>query len=406
MRSRTSFAGRARWLVAAALGTLAAAHSLAPMRAQQPAERQPPGPPDEVVVRAIAAPSTPLPSEAASADVRRFSFIAYGDTRSAGPAQPGEHAPDGRELQREHGRVVDAMLDSVRSLADTPFPVRFVVNSGDAVLYGPDAGMWNVSFVPLVERLTRQADLPYFFAVGNHDATSRLLGDPEREHGIRNTLSAMAQLMPAEGTPRRLSGYPTYAFGYGNSFFVLLDSTIATDPTQRAWVARQLEGLDVTRYHHVFAVFHHPPFSSGPHGGPTLAPESAAIRDLYLPLFRQHHVRMTICGHDHLLDHWIERYDDSGVTRRMDHLVSGGGGAPTYVFSGEPDLQPYLTANAAQNVRLEHLARPGARVEENVHHFVVVQVDGDRLSLQVIGTGATPFLPYGRERLELADRVQ
>ena len=51
--------------------------------------------------RAIAAPRVPLPSEASTAGVRKFSFIAYGDTR-------GRH--DGVELQAEHGLVIESML--------------------------------------------------------------------------------------------------------------------------------------------------------------------------------------------------------------------------------------------------------------------------------------------------------
>ena len=46
-------------------------------------------------------PRTPLPSEAASAGITRFSFISYGDTR-------GRH--DGVELQAEHTLVVESML--------------------------------------------------------------------------------------------------------------------------------------------------------------------------------------------------------------------------------------------------------------------------------------------------------
>jgi hypothetical protein len=110
---------------------------------------------------------------------------------------------------------------------------------------------------------------------------------------------------------------------------------------------------------------------------------------------------MTITGHDHLLDHFVERYDDGGRTYRMDHIVSGGGGAPTYTYRGEPDLQPYLSANASQNVRIEHLFKPGALVEDNPHHFLILRVDGDRLSLEVVGTGRAPYLPYGRQPVDL-----
>jgi len=357
--------------------------------------------PDEVRVRPIEPPAHPLPPEAETARVKKFAFFVYGDTRSQGPSRSGEPAPDGRELQQPHSAVVDAMLETAQSLARTDFPVRFVVSSGDAVLYGLNGTMWNVSYVPVVERLTRQAGLPLFFAPGNHDVTTRPAGDPDREHGVRNTLQAMSNLMPRDGSPRRLDGYVTFSFGYGNSFFILLDSQIATDEKQLAWVTNQLERLNRSRYPNVFAVFHHPPFDSGQHGGPLLEPESAAIRAVYLPLFRRHHVRMTLCGHDHLLDHFVERYEDQGKAYRMDHLVSGGGGAPTYVYRGEPDLEMYLRENAAQRVRVEHLAKPGVAIQDNPHHFVIVRVDGTKLSLEVVTGPPVPYLPYGQRRVEL-----
>ena len=357
--------------------------------------------PDDVQVRPIEPPVRPLPPEDRTAREKKFSFFAYGDTRSQGPARSGEPAPDGRVLQGPHSAVVDAMVAAAQRLASTQFPARFVVSSGDAVLYGPNGTMWNVSYVPLIDRLTRQAGLPFFFAVGNHDMTTRPIGDPEREHGLRNTLSAISKLLPPDGSPRRLDGYPTFSFGYGNAFFILLDSNIATDKKQLEWVTRQLDGLDRRRYHLVFAVFHHPPFDSGQHGGDLLEPASAAIRAVYLPLFRKHHVRMTITGHDHLLDHFVERYEDGGRAYRMDHLLSGGGGAPTYVYTGEPDLALYLKENASQNVRVEHLIKPGPAIADNPHHFTIIRVDGDKLSLEIVGTGATPYLPYGTPRVDL-----
>ena len=381
------------------LAAVVAAAALASLHAQQPRPQQPQ--PDDVEVRPIAPPARTLPAEAATAGITRFSFIAYGDTRSKGPTAPGDVPEDGRMLQREHGRVVEAMVKSVRRLSSTAFPVRFVVSSGDAVLYGPNGAMWNVSYVPLVERLTREAKLPFFFAPGNHDTTTRPPGDPEREHGLRNTLRAMSRLAPPDGSSRRLAGYPTFSFGYGNAFFILLDSDIATDDRQLSWVTSQLDGLDRSRYPHVFAVFHHPPFDSGQHGGDILEPQSAAIRTLYLPLFHKHHVRMTICGHDHLLDHFVERYEDGGRTYRMDHVVSGGGGAPTYTYRGEPDLEPYLTATATEHTRIEHVLKPGPTVEDNPPHFLIVRVDGNRLFLEVVGAGPSLYRPYGRQMVDL-----
>ena len=348
-------------------------------------------------VRPIEPPSQPLPPEAASASVTRFSFIAYGDTRGQA---------DGLELQAAHTTVVDAMLAKIASLAETPFPVRFVLQSGDAVNRGGDGKAWNVSFTPIIERLTRGAGVPFFFAVGNHDVTGMPPGDPGRMLGLHNTLSAISKLVPPEGSPRRLSGYPTYAFGYGHVFAIALDSNIAADAVQLAWVTDQLEHLDRSRYTHVIVFFHHPVFSAGPHGGLTIEPNTLAIRNLYTPLFRRHRVAMTITGHDHLFDHWIERYDEAGTTYRRDDIVTGGGGAPIYTYREEPDLEAYVAEGAAQHVRIEHLARPGATVTDNPHHFVVVQVDGDRLWLEVVAAGGVNVAPYnGRSRIALSDKI-
>jgi hypothetical protein len=377
----------------------------------------PPQPPVPLVlVRPIDPPAAPLPSEAASAGVTRFSFIAYGDTRSGGAADvPG----DGQIVQVEHSRVVDRMIARIHESAPTPFPIRFVLQSGDAVLRGQNAAAWNVSFSPIIERLTRGANIPFFFSVGNHDVTTMPPGDPGRALGLHNTLTAMSKLMPPEGSPRRLSGYPTYTFGYGNAFFIAFDSNIAGDQFQLAWVADQLERLDRVRFPHVFAFFHHPPFSAGPHGGASatpmpgtgakaadrVEPQSVAIRTLYMPLFRKHHVTMTIAGHDHLLDHWVERYSSDGATLRLDAVVTGGGGAPSYRYAGEPDLRTYIAGGARDDVRVEHLMKPGSTPEENPHHFVVVQVDGDRLSLEVVSVGPAEYAPYpgGRSRIGLTD---
>jgi hypothetical protein len=379
------------------------------------AAQQPAPPPSWVAVKPIDPPATALPSEAASADVTRFSFLAYGDTRTGAGTPSDADGPN-----PEHTLVMDGMLARIRALASTRFPVRLVLQSGDGVLRGVDGARWNKGFTPVIERLTAGANMPYFFSAGNHDVTSGPPGDPQRSLGLHNTLTAISRLIPPEGSPRRLNGYPTYAFGYGNAFFIALDSDIAQDTTQASWVADQLEHLDRTRYHHVIAFFHHPPYSSGPHSGASgdpapgtgvKAPDrpeapTTAIRQIYMPLFRKHHVRMIVAGHEHLFDHFVERYEDVGVTYRMDTIVSGGGGAPTYTYNGEPDLRGYQSAGGASSVKVEHLVKPGMTIAENPHHFVVIQVDGDALSLEVVAAGGAPYAPYagGVAKISLDDK--
>jgi hypothetical protein len=260
---------------------------------------------------------------------------------------------------------------------------------------GSVAQQLNVSYTPIIERLTAMG-IPYFLSVGNHDVGNAVdLTDKRRVDGLRNYFRANAALIPPESSPRRLKGYPTYAFGYGNTYFIAFDSNIPDDSVQFSWVKSQLEHLDRHRYVNVALFFHHPAFSSGPHGGSTLERQALSIRMKWMPLFRTHHVRLLLTGHEHLYEHWVERYSDASGVHRIDQIVSGGGGAPLYAYTGEPDLRDYLATNAVQRVSVEHLARPSAEPGGNPFHFVVVHVDGDRISLEVVaadwGRGFSPY---------------
>lgn len=362
--------------------------------------QQPAAPPQRTTVVAINAPVTPIPPEAQSARVTRFSFIVYGDTRGR---------RDGVDLQYEHSLVVESMVRTIIAMRSGPDPVRFVLQSGDAVVNGRDPAQWNVSFVGLVNGITTTGGVPYFLAPGNHDVTSSPdLNAPGRQEGLRNYLAAMARLIPPDGATRRLTGYPTFAFGYGNMFVLGIDSNIAEDSTQFAWASAQLGGLDRRRYTHIVAFFHHPPFSSGPHGGPTVERPTAVIRAKWMPLFRKHGVNLLFTGHEHLFEHWVERWrDDRGRWHRMDQVVSGGGGAPLYTYVGEPEIRTYLTAGAADSLRLEHLAKPGLTAGENPYHYVVVHVDGSRVWMDVIGVDwGRGFAPYRTARAVLGDSAR
>jgi 3',5'-cyclic AMP phosphodiesterase CpdA len=348
------------------------------------------------IVRAIAPPKNPLPPETASAAIEKFAFIVYGDTRGR---------RDGKEIQYEHSLIVESMLNTIKKMDTTSYPVRFVLQTGDAVVNGREAKQWNASFVDLINRLTTEGGVPYFLAPGNHDVTSAAeLDNPGRQEGLRNYLAAVSQLIPPDGAARRLAGYPTYAFGYGNTFVIAFDSNIALDDAQFEWVKSQLEGLDRNRYVNIIAYCHHPPFSSGPHGGSRVEPQAAAVRARYLPLFRQHHVKALFVGHEHFFEHWIERYEDAGQKYRFDHIITGGGGAPLYWYYGEPELGEYLNANKENKVRLEHLVKPGYERGDNPYHYTVVKVDGEHMSLEVIGVDwGSNYRPYVSNKIELRD---
>jgi Calcineurin-like phosphoesterase len=346
---------------------------------------------------AILAPAKKLPPVADTAGITRFSFIAYGDTR-------GRH--DGKELQSEHKLVIEAMLRKIKTMRRGPDPVRFVLQSGDAVANGLVARQWTVSFVPLINRLTQEGGVSYFFAAGNHDVGHvHDKANPKYGVGLRNLLAANASLMPREGTPHRLAGYPTYGFGYGNTWFLAFDSDIAADEQQFAWVKKELAGLDRTRFPNVVLFYHHPAFSSGPHGGgASVEVPQQELRRRYHPLFRQYHVTLLLTGHEHLFEHWVERWTDATGRHRLDQVVSGGGGAPLYDYHGEPVLRDYFAAGRAEKVSLEHLVKPSVERGGNPFHFVVVHVDGTHLRLEVVGVDwGRGFKPYRSATTSLED---
>ncbi len=134
---------------------------------------------------------------------------------------------------------------------------------------------------------------------------------------------------------------------------------------------------------------------------------TAEIRASWMPLFRGHGVDLLFTGHEHLFEHWIERYlDGSGQARRMDQIVSGGGGAPLYLYEGEPDLRAYLAEGAADSVRVTHVVRPGPNRGDNPYHYVVVHVDGPEVWMEVVGVDwGRNFRPYQSARTTLSDLV-
>ncbi|MGH7639127.1 MAG: hypothetical protein ACREOK_15860, partial [Gemmatimonadaceae bacterium] len=106
-----------------------------------------------------------------------------------------------------------------------------------------------------------------------------------------------------------------------------------------------------------------------------------------------------------LYEHWVERYRDAGGNwHRMDQLVTGGGGAPLYPYMGQPDLRAYRASTGLDSARVQHLVRPGPERGDNPYHYVIIHVNGDDLSLQVISVDwGAGYSPYRSNRATLVD---
>ena len=72
---------------------------------------------------------------------------------------------------------------------------------------------------------------------------------------------------------------------------------------------------------------------------------------------------------------------------------------------GESNVDGYLKANEANKVKLDHLVKPGTERGSNPYHYLIVRVDGDRLSMEVVGVDwGTGFQSYRSNKVSLEDQ--
>lgn len=177
------------------------------------------------------------------------------------------------------------------------------------------------------ERLLRS--IPIYPALGNHDLGA---------DGGDSFLEAFV-LPPGPGRER------WYSLDWGPLHVAVLD-TNGDLAAQARWLAADLEASDAP---FEIVVGHHPPYSSGPHGG------SHAVREHVSPVLERSGVRLAIFGHDH-------HYERSRELRGVTYVVTGGGGHSVRAF--EP--------------------REHSLVSEPVLHFLHLRVSADALSLLAI----------------------
>jgi acid phosphatase type 7 len=130
------------------------------------------------------------------------------------------------------------------------------------------------------------------------------------------------------GEPAR--GY--YSFDLGSWHIVTLNSNreLAPDSPQLAWLEADLRQH---RQRCVMAVWHHPRYSSGPHGND---PRTQAIWET---LYR-HHVSVVATGHDHDYERFAPMNDRGELDQAhgMRSFVVGTGGAALYELKQRHEL--------------------------------------------------------------------
>lgn len=249
------------------------------------------------------------PPPAGSAD-EPFTFAVLGDNRPGGADAP-------------QPPVYAAILDAINATE-----ARFVINTGDIISGSTDLAVMNRQlddFVAVTERL----EVPMYVAYGNHELRSA------------ECLQVLEQRI----------GPKWFAFTYGNSRFYLLNTYVPGEGgritgEQLAWLREDLATNGAAAAHR-FVFFHAPIYSPMNDIGRRRWGDPANAQELQ-ELFADNGVEVVFNGHDHYFA-W-RMVDD------VQHIVTGGAGAPPY-------------------------QAPGGL---SIHHYLLVTVNGDRLSIRLV----------------------
>ncbi|MDO8507700.1 MAG: metallophosphoesterase [bacterium] len=170
-----------------------------------------------------------------------------------------------------------------------------VFNVGDIVEDGRKPEEW-----PVFNEITKdlRANTNFYPVLGNHEEDSPLFYNNFELPGNEQW----------------------YSINFNKIHFTVLNSNkdLSVGSEQYKWLENDLAnvGKDI-RFKVV--TFHHPPFSSGKHGGDEI---SSDLQKSVVPLFEKYKVSAVFNGHDH--DY--ERSEVNGIS----YFVTGGGGAPLY----------------------------------------------------------------------------
>jgi len=258
------------------------------------------------------------------ADSKKFTLIAYGDTRFSDPKETAATNPEVRV----------ALVKQIAS--EKPSAVLI---SGDLPWHGGDENDWNQYEVET--KPWRDAGIHVYPALGNHELNG---GD---EKGINFWWAHFPEL----------KGSRWYSVRIGNCLVLSLDSNskLGDGSPQTDWIKTQLSAApkDID---FVLFTMHHPaytdsfPTPAGGHSARKQEQDFAAMLEKIQPTVRARF--LVVAGHVNN----YERFEHNGVV----YLTSGGGGAKPYPIDRSADaLYKYEKVN---------------------YHYIRLSVDGRTLS--------------------------
>jgi hypothetical protein len=260
---------------------------------------------------------------------------------------------------------------------------HFVLNSGDIVMDGQETKQW-WAWLQASEPYLGQ--VPTAYTIGNHDD-----GPGEGDGAYYNQIFA-------QGRNDATNTEDYYFFTAGDAIFVSLSTMTFKGGAipfadQAAWLDKVLTENPRTWK---FVTFHHPMHTSFAEVFKkelAHAPNEQGQNAAFDPVLAKHHVDMVFVGHNHWYERFSpmknsvpERYFEDGTV----HVVTGGAGAMTYGL-----------LNA---ISLFCPSAPGSRKCSGDHHFVVVTIEGNRLTYVARAT-QTQFLSSSPDNSKEIDRL-
>jgi hypothetical protein len=280
--------------------------------------------------------------------VPQFSFAVLGDGRPNDPsAPPSQGARDVAALMDQHSFAL------VLHTGD-------MVHSG-GICSGSDSSWKQYLRAWLGLYGNTIGRVPVFPALGNHDLDGGSCG-----------YQAFASIFHLPTNAPAGSQEQYYSFDWAGAHFIALDSNqnLHRGSPQHLWLSEDLRN---SAHEWKFVFFHHPAYSSGLHGG------DALIHEKLPPLFETYGVDVVFSGHDHHYERTCPILQESCVTAAqggVTYYVTGGAGAPLYTPHGA-----WFTAYS-----------------DSAYHFLLVQVNGCRLSIEAVEASGIIFDRYTLDR--------
>ncbi|MCW0220096.1 MAG: Ig-like domain-containing protein, partial [Prosthecobacter sp.] len=132
----------------------------------------------------------------------------------------------------------------------------------------------------------------------------------------------------AGGVPSGTEKY--YAWDYGDSHFISLDSMTSSRAANGAMANWLRDDLAATTKTWIICIFHHPPYTKGSHNSDTES-ELIEMRQNILPILEAGGVDLVLCGHSHSYErsYFMDgHYGSSGTFSAATHVKQTGNGRP------------------------------------------------------------------------------